>query len=151
MGDEYAERCKSTEEKYVIFRLGETLFGVDVERMLRIVRLSPITRVPRAPQFLEGVFNYRGQVVPVVDLHKRLALPGVEYGDQVRILIVELEAQPVGMLADAVIGISRLPGETIQPATGTAVPVDVGCLAGVARQGERPIFLLDLGRVLVRT
>jgi chemotaxis signal transduction protein len=90
-------------------------------------------------------------VVPVVDLHKRLALPGVGCGDQVRILIVELEAQPVGMLADAVIGISRLPDETIQPATGTVVPVDVGCLTGVARQGGCPIFLLDLGRVLGRT
>src|SRR4030065_2507153 len=117
MGDEYAERCKSTEERYVVFQLGETLFGVDVQRMLRIVHLSRITRVPRAPHFLEGVFNYRGQVVPVLDLHKRLALPGVEYGDQVRVLIAELEAQPVGMLADAVIGISRLPDKTFQPAT----------------------------------
>jgi purine-binding chemotaxis protein CheW len=116
--------------------------------MLRIVRLSPITRVPHAPHFLEGVFNYRGQVVPVVDLHKRLALPGVEYGNQVRILIVELEAQPVGMLADAVIGISRLPDETIQPATGGVAQVEGAYLSGIAQQDGRFIALLSLDRML---
>lgn len=148
MKDLGAKPTPATPGQYVVFRLGETSFGVDIQQMLRIVRLTPLTRVPRAPHFLEGVINYRGQVVPVVDLHKRLALPQVEYGDEARILIVELQAQPVGMLADSVVGIWRLPAEAIQPAPDMVAQVNGVYLTGVARVGGRLTVLLDLSRVL---
>ena len=154
-----------TGNQYVIFRLGETQFGVAIGQVLRIVRLTPITRVPRAPHFLEGLVNYRGQVVPVVDLRKRLALPSEEeYGDAARILIVELEAstepalstaeglsraaQPIGMLVDAVAGISRLPDESIEPPPEMVAQVNGVYLTGVAHHEERLVMLLDLSRVL---
>lgn len=138
----------SASRQYVLFRLGETLFGVDILQMLRIVRLAPITRVPRAPHFLEGVINHHGQVVPVVDLHKRLALTEVEYGDKARILIVEMDGQPVGMLADQVVGIVRLPDESIQPAPSMVAQVNGVYLTGVAQHQGRLVVLLDLERVL---
>lgn len=144
--------------QYVVFRLGETQFGVEISQMLRIVRLTPITRVPRAPNFLEGVINYRGRAVPVVDLRKRLALTeGEEYGDKARILIVELEAsshaleqetQYIGMLVDAVIGILHIPGENVEPAPDMVAQVNGVYLTGVARHRDRLIVLLDLSRVL---
>ncbi len=159
-----------TGNQYVIFRLGETQFGVGINQVLRIVRLMPITRVPRAPHFLEGVINYHGQVVPVVDLRKRLALSdGEEYGDAARILIVELEAsaegprlssvealsrvaQPIGMLVDVVVGISRLPDESIEPPPEMIAQVNGVYLTGVAhheyKNEKRLIVLLDLSRVL---
>jgi purine-binding chemotaxis protein CheW len=135
-------------QQHVIFHLGETLFGVEIHQMLRIVRLAPVTRVPHAPPFLEGVINDRGQVVPVVDLHKRLGLPVPGYDDRARILIAELGAQPVGMLVDAVAGIWRLPGESIQPPPEKVAQVDSVYLTGVAHYRNRVIVLLDLGRVL---
>lgn len=135
--------------QYVVFRLGETQFGVAIGQILRIVRLTPITRVPRAPHFLEGVINYRGQVVPVVDLKKRLALPGEEeYGDAARILIVELEDQPIGMLVDAVVRILRLPDDSIAPPPEMVAQVNGVYLTGVAHHDERLVVLLDLSRVL---
>jgi purine-binding chemotaxis protein CheW len=142
-----------TGKQYVVFRLGETQFGVAIGQVLRIVRLTPITRVPRAPHFLEGVINYHGQAVPVVDLKKRLALPsGEEYGDAARVLIVELETQSIGMLVDAVAGISRLPDEAIEPPPEMVAQVNGVYLAGVAHHEykgeERLIVLLDLNRVL---
>jgi purine-binding chemotaxis protein CheW len=141
-----AERL--ADRQYVIFRLGETLFGVDILQMLRIVRLAPITRVPRAPHFLEGVINHEGQVVPVVDLHKRLALPAADYGDKARILIVEVESQAIGMLADQAVGIARLPPAAIQPAPEMVAQVNGVYLAGVAQHQGRLVVLLDLRRVL---
>ena len=138
-----------TGNQYVVFRLGETQFGVAIGQVLRIVRLTPITRVPRAPHFLEGVINYRGQVVPVVDLRKRLALPGEEeYGDAARILIVELEDQPIGMLVDAVVRILRLPDDSITPPPEMVAQVNGVYLTGVAYHDERLVVLLDLSRVL---
>jgi len=142
-----------TGNQYVIFRLGETQFGVAIGQVLRIVRLTSITRVPRAPHFLEGVINYRSQVVPVVDLKKRLALPGgEEYGDAARFLIVELETQSIGMLVDAVIRIARLPSDSIEPPPEMVAQVNGVYLTGVAHyeydNEERLVVLLDLGRVL---
>jgi len=166
-----------TGNQYVVFRLGQTQFGVAIGQVLRIVRLMPITRVPRAPHFLEGVINYHSQVVPVVDLKKRLALSDEEeYGDAARIMIVELEAstepvlsssasltvnsvkglsraaQPIGMLVDAVVGISRLPDESIEPPPEMVAQVNGVYLTGVAHHEveneERLVMLLDLSRVL---
>lgn len=138
-----------TGNQYVIFRLGETRFGVEIGQVMRVVRLSPITRVPRAPHFLEGVINYHSQIVPVVDLKKRMALPGgEEYGDAARILIVELATQPVGMLVDAVAGIARLPEEAIEPPPEMVAQVNGIYLTGVAHHEERLTMLLDLSRVL---
>jgi len=154
MNNTRAERAKrTTGDQYVVFRLGETRFGVGINQVLRIVRLTPITRVPRAPHFLEGVINYHGQVVPVVDLKKRLALPGgEEYGDAARILIVELETQSIGMLVDAVVRILRLPDESIEPPPEMVAQVNGVYLTGVAhyeyKDEERLIVLLDLSRVL---
>jgi len=150
MNDTGIERTgRATGDQYVVFRLGETQFGVAIKQVLRIVRLTPITRVPRAPHFLEGVINYRGQAVPVVDLKKRLALSGgEEYGDAARVLIVELETQSIGMLVDAVAGISRLPDEAIEPPPEMVAQVNGVYLTGVARHEQRLVVLLDLGRVL---
>jgi len=139
---------RSAGRQCVIFQLGDTHFGVDIQQVLRIVRLTTITRVPHAPRFLTGVINYRGQVVPVVDLHQRLALPSAEYDDAARILIVDLDSQPVGMLADAVVGISRLADEAIQPPPEMVAQVNGVYLTGVAQHEGRLVVLLDLGQVL---
>jgi purine-binding chemotaxis protein CheW len=139
---------RHTGRQYVIFGLGETLLGVDILQMVRVVRLMPITRVPRAPHFLEGVINHRGQVIPVVDLHERLALPPADYDDGARILIVEVEGQTIGILADRTVGIVRLPAEAIRPAPEMVAQVNGVYLAGVAHHQNRLIVLLNLDRVL---
>jgi len=145
-GTSYVSRM--TGRQYVVFCLGDTHFGVPILQVLRIIRLAPITRVPRAPRFLEGVINYHGQLAPVVDLHKRLALPEVEYGDAARILIVELGTQIIGMLVDSIIGITRLPENDIHPPPEMVAQVNGVYLTGVAHQDERLMVILDLSRVL---
>ena len=97
---------------------------------------------------MEGVINYHSQVVPVVDLKKRMALPDGEEGDAARILIVELATQSIGMLVDAVVGISRLPDESIEPPPEMVAQVNGVYLTGVAHNEERLTMLLDLSRVL---
>ena len=147
MKDERTQRATASKgNQYVVFRLGETRFGVEIGQVLRIVRLTPITRVPRAPHFLEGVINYHSQIVPVVDLKKRMALPDGGEIDAARILIVELATQSIGMLVDAVVGIVRLTDESIEPPPEMVAQINGVYLTGVAHQEKRLIMLLDLSR-----
>jgi len=135
-------------DKYVVFCLGETRFAVPILQALRIVRLTPITRVPNAPPFLEGVVTYRGQAVPIIDLHKRLALPIVEYVYAARILVVELGSQIIGMLVDMVVDILHLPKDVIQPPPEMVADVNGVYLTGVAQHDGQMVVILDLSRVL---
>ena len=135
-------------DKYVVFCLGETRLAVPVLQVVRIIRLTPITRVPNAPHFLEGVVTYRGQAVPVIDLHKRLALPVVEYAYSARILVVEVGSQITGMLVDMVVDILHLPKDVIQPPPEMVADVDGVYLTGVAQHDGRGVIILDPSRVL---
>jgi purine-binding chemotaxis protein CheW len=136
-------------QQHVIFELEETRFGVEIDQVLRVIRLTSITRVPHAPGFLEGVINDHGQIIPIVDLKKRLALSsGQPYGEKSRILVIELDKQPIGMLVDRIIGIWRIPSEAVEPAPEMVAQVNGLYLTGVARAQDRLIILLNLSTVL---
>ncbi|HIC93174.1 MAG TPA: chemotaxis protein CheW [Anaerolineae bacterium] len=144
-----AEKMPEAERtQLVIFKLGESEFGVEIGQVLRIARLMDITRVPRAPRFLEGVINVHGEIIPVLDLKKRLDLPEGEYGDQARILIVEVEGQKVGMMVDSVMEITWVPASAIEPPPEMVAEVSGVYLTGLGRLDDRLIIILDLSRVL---
>ena len=134
--------------QYVIFRLDESEFGVEIAQVVRIIRLMKITRVPRAPRFLEGVVNVHGEMVPVVDLKKRFELPWREYGYKARILVVEVEGQTVGMMVDLVTEITWIPTSTIEPPPEMVAEISGVYLTGLGRLDDRLIIILDLSRVL---
>lgn len=132
----------------VIFRLGETEFGVPVEQVRRIERLMPVTRVPRAPRFLEGVVNIQGDIVPVVDLKKRFDLAAGPYDDKARIVVVSLGDQVAGMMVDAVREILWLPVSQIESPPAMVADINGVYLTGVGRLADRLIILLNLDQVL---
>lgn len=134
--------------QYVIFRLGDSEFGVEIGQVLRIMRLMEVTRVPRAPNFLEGVVNIHGEMVPVVDLKKRFELPWQEYGDKARILVVEVEGQTVGMIVDSVTEIAWIPTSAIEPPPEMVAEISGVYLTGLGRLDDRLIIFLNLSRVL---
>ena len=118
--------------------------------MRRIEPLRPITRVPRAPQFLRGVIDLHGEIIPVVDLKLRLGLSADEsyYDEHARLLIVEVDDQPVGMLTDAVVGIRQLDVTAIEPPPPMVADINGVYLTGVVRWEEQLLIVLDLSRVL---
>jgi purine-binding chemotaxis protein CheW len=133
---------------YVVFELGGALIGLELGRLLRIVRLAPITRVPRAPFSVMGVFSHRGQIVPAVDLRRRLGLPAAEYGDKARILIVEMGTHAAGLVVDTTAGILRLSEREILTASSGCDQIPAEYVMGIASHGEQQITLLDLNRIL---
>jgi purine-binding chemotaxis protein CheW len=138
------------EQQLVLFQVGAELYGVDIAGVHEIIRLQAITRVPRAPTFIEGIINLRGKVIPVVDLRRRFGLPPAEHTRASRIVVVEIDDQVVGIIVDAVSEVLRVNGATIEPPSPVVAGIDSEYVHGIAKLPERLVILLDLDRVLAR-
>ena len=138
------------EQQLVVFHLGAELYGVEIARVHEIIRLMQVTRVPRAPSFVEGVINLRGKVIPVVDLRRRFGLPQAEHTRASRIVVVELSDHVVGVIVDGVSEVLRVNTATIEPPSPVVAGIDSEYLSGIAKVDEQLIILLDLDRVLAR-
>jgi purine-binding chemotaxis protein CheW len=127
------------------FELCGACYAIPLERIREIVRLRPITPVPRAPDVVRGVIALRGEIVQVIDLRVRLSLPAASPTKSSRILIVlGEEGQVAGILVDAVTEVMRVPDEALRPATGGETEtVEALCLSG-----DTFVSLMDLDRIL---
>ena len=94
--------------QFVEFKIGEEEYGIDILQVKTIERMMPITRVPKAPKFVEGVINLRGEIVPVIDLKKRFDLPSGETTDNTRIIIVSVDDITMGMIVDSATEVVQL-------------------------------------------
>ena len=133
----------------VSFNLGSEEFGVDIGMVQEIVRMPEITRVPRTPDFVEGVVNLRGKIIPVVDLRKRFRLPVSENTKSTRIIIVTMNGRTVGMIVDGVSEVRRISADAVEPTPEmVASAIDASYLKGIAKLEGRLLILLDLNLVL---
>jgi len=121
------------ERQLVVFQLGAELYGVEIARVHEIIRLQAITRVPRAPAFVEGIINLRGKVIPVVDLRHRFGLPAAEHTRASRIVVVEIGDQVVGLIVDAVSEVLRIAGATVEPPSPVVAGLESEYLRGIAK------------------
>ena len=138
------------ERQLVVFQLGAELYGVEISRVHEIIRLQSVTRVPRAPSFVEGVINLRGKVIPVVDLRRRFGLPTSEHTRASRIVVVEIGDQVVGIVVDGVSEVLRVNTATVEPPSPVVAGIDSEYLHGIAKLTDRLVILLDLDRILAR-
>jgi purine-binding chemotaxis protein CheW len=138
------------ERQLVVFQLGAELYGVEIARVHEIIRLQSVTKVPRAPAFVEGVINLRGKVIPVVDLRRRFGLPTVDHTRASRIVVVELGDQVVGIVVDGVSEVLRVNTTTVEPPSPVVAGIDSEYLHGIAKLSDRLVILLDLDRILAR-
>lgn len=143
-----ADNSGQMEQQLVVFDLNGEAYGVDIESVREIIRLQDITKVPRTPDFVEGVINLRGKVIPVVELHKRFGLTMTERDNESRIVNVEMGGQEIGMVVDAVTEVLRIPADSVEPPSSVITTSDSGYLRGIAKLDDRLIILLDLEQVL---
>lgn len=142
------EEKRSGELQLVTFNIGREEFSVDILKVQEIIRIMEITRVPRSPEFVEGVINLRGKVIPVVDLRKRFGLSNAERGKDTRIIVVESTGKTVGLIVDSVSEVLRLPADTVEPPPEMIGSVDSEYIDGVGKLEDRLIILLNLDKVL---
>jgi purine-binding chemotaxis protein CheW len=136
------------ENQLVVFNLANEHYGVDIAAVDGIVEMRPITAVPRAPSFVEGITNLRGEVLPVIDLRKRFGLPAGETTKETRIVNVEMDGTKVGMVVDAVTEVLRVAEDDVEPPSPIVSTVDSAFITGIAKVDKRLIILLDLAKVL---
>ncbi|MDK2896638.1 MAG: purine-binding chemotaxis protein CheW [Candidatus Atribacteria bacterium] len=139
---------RSRELQLVAFMLGEETYGVDISQVEEIIRFQPVTRVPGAPDFVEGVINLRGRVIPVIDLRKRFNLGQKELTKSTRVMVVEVSPHTVGMIVDAVDEVLRINEEQIEPPSPLIASIDAEYIQGVGKLEDKLIILLDLSSVL---
>jgi purine-binding chemotaxis protein CheW len=138
----------SSERQLVVFDLAGEAYGVNIGTVREIIRMQQITHVPEAPQYVDGVINLRGRVIPVIDLRKRFALAVGEQTDESRIVVVDSAGEDIGVIVDAVTEVLRVPGDAIEPASSLITTEDSYYMDGIAKIGNRLLILLDLDRVL---
>lgn len=148
MANEEHVTILNDEEQLVVFELSNEFYGVDIAAVSTIIRMQEITEIPRAPEFVEGVINLRGSIIPVIDLKKRFGLPQGEQTKASRIVVVEATGQMIGMVVDAVTETLRLPHDAVEPPSPIVATIDSEYVRGVGKLENRLVILLDLDRVL---
>src|SRR5579872_7625060 len=98
----------------VSFQLGSEEYGVDISQVQEIIRMVEITHVPRAPHFMEGVINLRGQLIPIIDLRTRFGMPRIEATKDTRIIVTEIGSKRVGIVVDSVSEVINIPIENVE-------------------------------------
>ncbi len=132
----------------VTFRLGKEEFSLDILQVQEIIRHMELTRVPKTPDFVEGVINLRGKVIPVLDLRRRFGLGTDERTNDTRIIVVEVDNKTVGLKVDAVSEVLRLPADRVEAPPEIVTGVESEYIKGVGKLDGRLLILLDVEKVL---
>ncbi|WP_461358513.1 chemotaxis protein CheW [Candidatus Darwinibacter acetoxidans] len=136
------------ERQLVVFRLHNEEFGVEITDVREIVKPRHITRLPHVADYIEGVTNLRGEVIPVMCLRKRFGLEPQEETQDTRIIMLEINNGLVGFIVDAVTETLRLPEEAIEPPPSNIAGLRADYLAGVGKVDDRLLILLDVDKIL---
>ncbi len=143
-----AEERTQQELQMVAFKLKDEEYAVTIDHVNEIKNVTEITRVPRAPFYIRGVFNLRGKIIPVVDLKKRLSLGDSEVRDDSRIIVVEVGQHVVGLLVDSVTETTRVNAGEVDSPNMAVAGVAQQFIQGIAKIGERLLILLALDQII---
>ncbi len=141
----------TTTNQFLTFVLGEEEYGVDILRVQEIKGWERATAIPNTPDYICGVMNLRGAVVPVVDLRRRFALESTEYLSTTVVIVVKVEddgMRTMGFVVDAVSDVYNVATEHIQPAPDFGARVDTKFIRGLAVVDDKMVILLDLDRLI---
>jgi purine-binding chemotaxis protein CheW len=141
--------------QYLTFKLDEEVFALDIAKVREVLDFTDVTRVPQTPEFMRGVINLRGNVVPVVDMRLKFGLPATEKTVNTCVIIVEIavdgEATVLGAMADSVQEVLDLESEQIEPAPRIGTRLDTAFIRGMGKRDERFVIILDIDRVFSHT
>ena len=138
----------NNEVQLVVFKLLREEYGISILQVQEIKRMADITRVPHTPDYIKGVINLRGSVLPVIDLKKRLNLPYQEYTDDTRIIIVKIDDISVGMIVDEVSEVMAISQENIEPPLNVVGSIAANYLSGVGKLENRLLILLNMEAII---
>jgi purine-binding chemotaxis protein CheW len=140
------------EGKYLTFTLAEEEYGIGILKVKEIIGIMAITTVPRTPEYMKGVINLRGKVIPVVDLRLKFGMEAMDYTERTCIIVVEITGDGkkilLGILVDSVSEVLNIKGSDIEDTPNFGSQLDTEYILGMAKTGGRVKILLDIDRVL---
>ena len=150
--DQVMKNTGDKEGKYLTFSLDSEEYGIGILKVKEIIGMMRITPVPQTPQFVKGVINLRGKVIPVIDLRLRFGMESIEYSERTCIIVVEIQSTsgrlPIGIVVDSVSEVLNIKASDIEetPTFGTQLETDY--ILGMAKMGGGVKILLDIDRIL---
>ena len=137
--------------EYLTFRLGGEEYGIDILRVQEIRSYEQPTRLAHAPEFIKGVIDLRGVIVPIVDLRLKLGCEQAQYTDFTVVIILNVGGTVLGAVVDAVADVVALPADAIKPAPQFTGQMDASFVRGIATLGDRMLIVVDIEALLSGT
>ena len=134
--------------EYLIFRLDQEEYGIDILKVQEIRGYEQPTRIANAPAFIKGVVNLRGTIVPIVDMRLKFNCARADYNSFTVVIILNLRDRVVGIVVDSVSDVMELSAENIRSAPDVESAIDNGCILGLGSVGERMLILLDIEKLM---
>lgn len=134
--------------EYLLFRLGEEEYGIEILKVQEIRNYERVTRIANAPDFIKGVTNLRGVIVPIVDLRVKFALGSSEINNHTVVIVINLANRVVGIVVDGVSDVQSLTAEQIRPAPDFSSTLSSDYLLGLGALGDRMLILVDIEKLL---
>lgn len=132
----------------VSFKLADEEYGLDIMRVQEIILIGQITQMPQAPDYVRGLINLRGHVIPIIDLRKRFGLPDAEKCESQRIIVVNVGKRTIGIVVDEVDQVLRVKPEDVEPPPTSVKGIDHEFLCGLVKLEKKLVILLDVERLL---
>lgn len=134
--------------EYLTFRLDQEEYGIDILKVQEIRGYERPTRVANAPEFIKGVVNLRGTIVPIVDMRLKFKCSKVEYNEFTVVIILNLQSRIVGVVVDSVSDVMELPMDSLRPAPDVDSVIDSNCVSGLAALNDHMLILLDIEKLM---
>jgi len=151
MMEKLDELATAEAREYLTFRLDQEEYGIDILKVQEIRGYEPPTRVANAPDFIKGVVNLRGTIVPIVDMRLKFNCSKAEYNAFTVVIILNLRNRIVGVVVDSVSDVMELPAESIKAAPEIDSVIDSAAVLGLGSLGDRMLILLDIERLMSAT
>ncbi len=142
------EQSVDRERQLVVFNLNQEEFGIGITQVKEIIKYREVTKLPHVSDYIEGVTNLRGEVIPIICLRKRFGIEEQEVSQDTRIVIVEVHQSRVGFIVDAVTEVMRMPESSIEAPPSTVAGLKSDYLEGVGKVDDRLVILLDVDKLL---
>ena len=134
--------------EFLAFTLGGEEYGINILRVQEIRGYEPVTRIANAPDFIKGVVNLRGTIVPIVDMRIKLGLGAATYDQLTVVIILNIAGRVVGMVVDSVSDVTTLSAEQVKPAPEISTSFDGDFLIGLGTLGDRMLILVDIDKLM---
>lgn len=135
-------------DKYLTFSVGPEVFGLDIKYVIEIIGIQEITQIPNQPEYIKGVINLRGKIIPTMDIRSRFKKPSRDYDDRTCIIVLDINEIPVGIVVDTVVEVLRIPETNISVPPHFSNVEGTNIIKGIGKVEDRVKLLLDCPMLL---